>query len=162
MAGAQGTMNNFTFGNDRWQYYETICGGSGAGPDFDGTDAVHTHMTNSRMTDPEVLEWRFPVLLDRFAICHGSGGGGAHKGGAGAVRRIRFRRAMTAAILSCHRTTVPFGAHGGDPGTAGRNWVERANGDKVELGACDQIEMNAGDVFVIETPGGGGYGDKPC
>jgi 5-oxoprolinase (ATP-hydrolysing) len=162
MAGAQGTMNNFTFGNDRWQYYETICGGAGAGPDFDGTHAVHTHMTNSRMTDPEVLEWRFPVLLDRFAIRHGSGGGGAHKGGDGAIRRIRFRQAMTAAILSCHRTTVPFGAHGGEPGTAGRNWVERADGSKVELGACDQIEMAANDVFVIETPGGGGYGDKSC
>jgi len=162
MAGAQGTMNNFTFGNDRWQYYETICGGAGAGPDFDGTHAVHTHMTNSRMTDPEVLEWRFPVLLDRFAIRHGSGGGGAHKGGDGAVRRVRFRQAMTAAILSCHRTTVPFGAHGGEPGMAGRNWVERADGSKVELGACDQIEMAADDVFVIETPGGGGYGAKTC
>ena len=158
MAGAQGTMNNFTFGNDRWQYYETICGGAGAGPDFDGTHAVHTHMTNSRMTDPEVLEWRFPVILDRFAVRHGSGGGGAHKGGDGAVRRIRFRRPMIAAILSCHRTTVPFGAHGGEPGAAGRNWVERTNGENVELGACDQIEMAEGDVFIIETPGGGGYG----
>ena len=160
MAGAQGTMNNFTFGDDRWQYYETICGGAGAGPDFDGTDAVHTHMTNSRMTDPEVLEWRFPVLLESFAIRRGSGGKGARRGGDGTVRRIRFRAPMTAAILSNHRDVAPFAIGGAEPGAVGRNWVERADGSREELKACDQIDMNEGDVFVIETPGGGGFGKK--
>ena len=158
MAASQGTMNNFTFGNDRWQYYETVCGGAGAGPDYDGTDAVHTHMTNSRMTDPEVLEWRFPVLLERFSIRRGSGGAGRRHGGDGTVRRIRFRRPMTAAILSCHRTVAPFGVDGGDDAQTGRCFVERADGGRDELGACDQTEMAAGDVFVIETPGGGGFG----
>jgi len=158
MAGAQGTMNNLTFGDERWQYYETICGGAGAGPDFDGVDAVHTHMTNSRMTDPEVLEWRFPVLLEGFSIRRGSGGAGAHRGGDGTVRRLRFRQAMTAAILSNHRSVAPFGVAGGEPGATGRNSVERADGSRVDLGACDQIEMAEGDVFVIETPGGGGFG----
>jgi len=158
LAASQGTMNNFTFGDDRWQYYETVCGGSGAGPDFDGTDAVHTHMTNSRMTDPEVLEWRFPVILEAFAIRRGSGGAGRHRGGDGVVRRIRFRRAMTAAILSGHRRVAPFGLAGGRPGALGRNRVERVDGATVELGGCDQIEMGVGDVFVIETPGGGGFG----
>jgi len=158
MAAAQGTMNNFTFGNERYQYYETVCGGSGAGPDFDGTDAVHTHMTNSRLTDPEVLEWRFPVLVESFGIRHGSGGAGRHRGGDGARRRIRFREAMTAAILSSHRKVAPFGVAGGKPGALGHNWVERADGEVVELSGTDSIEMNAGDVFVVETPGGGGYG----
>ena len=158
MAGAQGTMNNFTFGDDRWQYYETICGGAGAGPQFDGADAVHTHMTNSRMTDPEVLEWRFPVLLERFAIRRGSGGKGAQRGGDGTIRRIRFRQPMTAAILSNHRTVAPFGVGGGEPGATGRNAVERADGTCQELEACDQVDMAKGDVFVIETPGGGGFG----
>ena len=158
MAGAQGTMNNFTFGNARYLYYETVCGGSGAGPDFDGTDAVHTHMTNSRLTDPEVLEWRFPVLVESFEIRRGSGGAGAHRGGDGAIRRIRFREAMTAAILSSHRKVAPFGVAGGDPGALGHNWVERTDGTVVELSGTDQVEMGPGDVFVIETPGGGGYG----
>src|SRR5690606_32298101 len=128
MAGAQGTMNNFTFGDDQYQYYETVCGGSGAGPDFDGTDAVHTHMTNTRLTDPEVLEWRFPVLLEAFRIRRGSGGRGRHRGGNGVVRRIRFLKPMTAAILSSHRRVPPFGAEGGEPGAVGRNWVERSDG----------------------------------
>ena len=158
MAAAQGTMNNFTFGNARYQYYETVCGGSGAGPDFDGTDAVHTHMTNSRLTDPEVLEWRFPVLVESFGIRHGTGGAGRHRGGDGARRRIRFREAMTAAILSSHRKVAPFGVAGGEPGALGHNWVERADGEVVELSGTDSIEMNPGDVFVVETPGGGGYG----
>jgi 5-oxoprolinase (ATP-hydrolysing) len=158
MAAAQGTMNNFTFGNARYQYYETICGGSGAGPDFDGTDAVHTHMTNSRLTDPEVLEWRFPVLVESFEIRRGSGGAGRHRGGDGARRRIRFREAMTAAILSSHRKIAPFGVAGGAPGALGRNWVERADGERIELSGTDSIEMRPGDVFVVETPGGGGYG----
>jgi 5-oxoprolinase (ATP-hydrolysing) len=158
MAGAQGTMNNFTFGNKKHQYYETICGGSGAGPDFDGTDAVHTHMTNSRLTDPEVLEWRFPVEVESFEIRAGSGGAGRHRGGDGVRRRMRFREAMTAAILSGHRKVPPFGLDGGAPGALGRNWVERADGGRSELSGTDSTEMNPGDVFVIETPGGGGYG----
>jgi 5-oxoprolinase (ATP-hydrolysing) len=158
MAGAQGTMNNFTFGNDRYQYYETICGGSGAGPDFDGTDAVHTHMTNTRLTDPEVLEWRFPVLLEAFGIRRGSGGRGRHRGGDGAVRRIRFLEPMTAAILSGHRRIPPFGVAGGAPGALGRNWVERLDGRREVLSGTARAEMAAGDVFVIETPGGGGFG----
>jgi 5-oxoprolinase (ATP-hydrolysing) len=158
MAAAQGTMNNFTFGNERYQYYETICGGSGAGPDFDGTDAIHTHMTNSRLTDPEVLEWRFPVLVESFAIRRGSGGAGRHHGGDGAIRRIRFREAMTAAILSGHRRVPPYGLAGGAPGAVARNWVERTDGSREEFGGTHAIEMQPGDVFVIETPGGGGYG----
>jgi len=168
MAAAQGTMNNFTFGTERYQYYETICGGSGAGPDFDGTDAVHTHMTNSRLTDPEVLEWRFPVLVDSFHIRRGSGGRGRHRGGDGVVRRIRFREAMTAAILSGHRKVPPYGMAGGEPGAVGRNYVIRAacppepwrrrDGRIEDLPGTARVEVAAGDVFVIETPGGGGYG----
>ena len=158
MAAAQGTMNNFTFGNDRYQYYETVCGGSGAGPDFDGCDAVHTHMTNSRLTDPEVLEWRFPVLLEAFAIRRASGGRGRHRGGDGAIRRVRFLEPMTAAMLACHRRIPPYGLHGGGPGALGRNWVERVDGTREEFGGTHEIEMHAGDVFVIETPGGGGFG----
>jgi 5-oxoprolinase (ATP-hydrolysing) len=158
LAASQGTMNNFTFGNDRYQYYETIAGGSGAGPDFDGTDVVQTHMTNSRLTDPEVLEWRFPVLLESFEIRRGSGGAGRHRGGHGAVRRVRFLEPMTAAILSNHRRVPPHGMAGGAPGAPGHNHVLRADGSRVELGPTDRIEMQAGDVFVVETPGGGGYG----
>lgn len=158
MAASQGTMNNFTFGNQQYQYYETICGGSGAGERFDGTDAVHTHMTNSRLTDPEVLEWRFPVLLERFAIRPNSGGRGQHQGGNGVIRRIQFRQAMTAAILSSHRSVAPFGLHGGQPGQVGKNWVERAQGEIELLGDRAEVTMQPGDTFVIETPGGGGYG----
>jgi 5-oxoprolinase (ATP-hydrolysing) len=162
MASAQGTMNNFTFGNERYQYYETIAGGSGAGPGFDGTDVVQTHMTNSRLTDPEVLEWRFPVLLESFEIRAGSGGAGRWRGGNGGTRRVRFLEAMTASILSGHRRTAPFGMAGGLPGERGRNWVERADGSRVELGGADRAELGPGDVFVIETPGGGGYGPPPA
>jgi 5-oxoprolinase (ATP-hydrolysing) len=158
MGASQGTMNNFTFGNELYQYYETICGGSGAGPDFDGTDAVHTHMTNSRLTDPEVLEWRYPVLVESFAIRRGSGGAGEHRGGDGVVRRIRFRAAMTAAILSGRRRVAPYGMAGGAPGAVGRNYVLRTDGTTVPLGATGKVEMKPDDVFVIETPGGGGYG----
>jgi 5-oxoprolinase (ATP-hydrolysing) len=171
MGASQGTMNNFTFGNARYQYYETVAGGSGAGilsraPDgtllgFDGTDCVQTHMTNSRLTDPEVLEWRFPVLLENFAIRRGSGGRGRWRGGDGAVRSVRFLEPMTAAILSGHRRVAPYGTAGGEPGHTGRNHVERANGEVIELKGCDRIEMQADDVFVIETPGGGGYGAPP-
>jgi 5-oxoprolinase (ATP-hydrolysing) len=159
MGASQGTMNNFTWGNERHQYYETICGGSGAGPDFDGCDAVHTHMTNSRLTDPEVLEWRFPVLLESFEIRRGSGGQGRHRGGDGTVRRVRFLEPMTAAILSGHRIVPPYGAGGGQPGATGVNRVERVNGSVETLAGTDRTEMATGDVFVIETPGGGGYGE---
>ena len=158
MAAAQGTMNNFTFGDARRQYYETIAGGSGAGPGFDGADAVQTHMTNSRLTDPEVLEARFPVLVDGFAVRRGSGGAGAWRGGDGVVRRIRFLEPMTAAILSNRRRTAPFGLAGGKDGATGRNRLERGGGGIECLEATALTEMAAGDVFVIETPGGGGYG----
>jgi 5-oxoprolinase (ATP-hydrolysing) len=160
MGASQGTMNNFTFGNERHQYYETISGGSGAGPGFNGTSVVQTHMTNSRLTDPEVLEWRFPVLLESFEIRLNSGGIGNTRGGDGAVRRVRFLEAMTAAILSSHRRVPPYGMSGGRPGTVGRNYVIRTNGAVDELGGCDETTMSAGDVFVIETPGGGGFGTQ--
>jgi 5-oxoprolinase (ATP-hydrolysing) len=158
MSASQGTMNNFTFGNEQHQYYETIAGGSGAGPGFNGTAAVQTHMTNSRMTDPEVLEWRFPVLVETHAIRRGSGGKGAQQGGDGALRRIRFLEPMTANILAGHRRVAPFGLQGGGPGALGRNWVEREDGSVEEFGATHTAEMHAGDVFAIETPGGGGFG----
>ncbi len=158
MAASQGTMNNFTFGNEQHQYYETICGGSGAGAEFDGTDAVQTHMTNSRLTDPEVLEWRFPVLVEEFAIRPDSGGKGKHQGGNGVIRRIKFTEAMTAAILSGHRVIPPFGSSGGEPGATGRNYVVRSDGKIELLPSIAQVQMYPGDVFTIETPGGGGYG----
>ena len=158
LGASQGTMNNFTFGNDRHQYYETICGGSGAGEGFNGADCVHTHMTNTRLTDPEVLEWRHPVLIEEFAIRRGSGGAGKWRGGDGALRGVRFLEPMTAAILSGHRRIPPYGMAGGKSGAVGHNSVRRADGSVVQLGGADRIEMNAGDVFVIETPGGGGYG----
>ncbi|MFT3664962.1 hydantoinase B/oxoprolinase family protein [Piscinibacter sp.] len=158
MAAGQCTMNNFTFGNERHQYYETISGGSGAGPGFDGTSVVQTHMTNSRLTDPEVLEFRFPVRLESYAIRAGSGGAGRWKGGDGGVRRVRFLEAMTASILSNGRVHGAFGMAGGADGLPGVNRVERADGRVEPLGHIGSVQMNPGDVFVIETPGGGGYG----
>ncbi|MDG2002797.1 MAG: hydantoinase B/oxoprolinase family protein, partial [Novosphingobium sp.] len=158
MAASQGTMNNFTFGDESRQYYETIAGGSGAGPDFAGTDVVQTHMTNSRLTDPEVLETNFPVLLEEFSIRHGSGGAGLHKGGDGAVRRVRFLETMDAGILSNRRVTVPFGLAGGSDGEPGVNRIERADGSVEQLSATASVRLEPGDVFVIETPGGGGFG----
>jgi 5-oxoprolinase (ATP-hydrolysing) len=158
IACSQATMNNFLFGDATRQYYETICGGTGAGPGFDGTSAIHSHMTNTRMTDPEVLELRYPVRLERFAIRRGSGGAGKWQGGDGAVRRIRFLEPMTAVIVSSRRTVAPFGLDGGADGAPGRQWVERAAGGRDTLTGTDQAELAAGDVFVIETPGGGGYG----
>ena len=159
MAASYGTMNNFTFGNARYQYYETIAGGTGAGPGFDGTDTVQAHMTNSRLTDPEVLEWRFPVRIDAHEIRRGSGGRGRWHGGDGAVRRVRFLEPMTAAILAGHRRIPPYGMAGGEPGAVGRDWVERADGSRTQLSFADEAAVEAGDVFVIETPGGGGYGE---
>ncbi|HEY1615277.1 MAG TPA: hydantoinase B/oxoprolinase family protein [Rhizomicrobium sp.] len=161
MAAAQGTMNNLTFGNAQHQYYETICGGAGAGRDFDGASGVHTHMTNSRMTDPEVLEMRFPVFLEEFAIRHGSGGAGRHSGGDGVLRRLCFREAMTASILSTRRETEPFGLEGGEAGAPGANLLIRANGETIALRGRDEIAVEPGDQLLIATPGGGGFGMAP-
>ena len=158
LAASQGTMNNLTFGNARHQYYETICGGAGAGRDFDGRSAVHTHMTNSRLTDPEVLEARYPVLLEEFSIRKGSGGAGKHRGGDGTVRRIRFREPMTAAMLSTRRETEPFGLEGGGPGARGTTTIIRADGARESLKGCDERDVEAGDCIEIATPGGGGFG----
>ena len=158
MAAAQGTMNNLTFGNDTYQYYETICGGSGAGPEFDGTDGVHTHMTNSRLTDPEVLEWRFPVLLEDFRLRSGSGGDGLYQGGDGVVRRLRFLASMDLSILSDHRTVPPYGLAGGQPGQTGKNSIIRADGTVEALSGTDSAILHPADCIVIETPGGGGFG----
>ncbi|TAF07308.1 MAG: 5-oxoprolinase [Nostocales cyanobacterium] len=158
MAASQGTMNNFTFGNQKYQYYETICGGSGAGIDFDGTDGVHTHMTNSRLTDPEVLETRYPVQVESFSLRPDSGGKGKYSGGNGVIRRIKFLEPMTANILSGHRLVPPFGLNGAAAGQVGRNWVQRQNGTEEILGSSATVEMQPGDIFVIETPGGGGFG----
>jgi 5-oxoprolinase (ATP-hydrolysing) len=161
MAASQCTMNNFTFGNGQYQYYETIAGGSGAGPGFDGTSVVQTHMTNSRLTDPEVLEFRFPVRLDSYEIRAGSGGAGRWKGGDGGIRRIRFLRPMTASILSNGRTVGSFGMAGGEAGAVGENFIERADGRVDRLAHIGQVQVNADDVMVICTPGGGGYGPVP-
>ena len=158
MAAAQGTMNNFTFGNERYQYYETIAGGSGAGPGFAGTSVVQTHMTNSRLTDPEVLETRFPVLLEEFSIRRGSGGAGAFRGGDGAVRRVRFLEPMEAGILANRRRVAPFGLKGGGDGAPGSTRIERISGEVEVLESTASVTVDAGDVIVIETPGGGGYG----
>lgn len=180
IGASQGTMNNFTFGNAQYQYYETVAGGSGAGTfdlggveggapgderdsdrmqrGFAGTDVVQTHMTNSRLTDPEVLEWRFPVRLESFEIRRGSGGRGRWHGGDGAVRKLRFLEPMTAAILSGHRRVPPYGMAGGQPGAVGHNQVVRADGSVERLEGCDSTSMLPGDLFVIETPGGGGFG----
>jgi len=158
MAEGSGTMNNVTFGNERYQYYETVASGSGAGEGFDGTDVVQTKMTNSRLTDPEVLEWRYPVRLESYAIRSGSGGNGRWRGGDGGVRRIRFLEPMMVTTLAGHRRVPASGIAGGDPGALGRHWVERADGSVTAMRGCDSAQLGAGDVFVIETPGGGGAG----
>ncbi|MFT4582046.1 MAG: 5-oxoprolinase (ATP-hydrolyzing) [Gammaproteobacteria bacterium] len=158
MAAAQGTMNNLTFGNETYQYYETICGGSGAGPNFNGTDAVQTHMTNSRLTDPEVLEWRFPVRLEKFEIRRESGGKGLFHGGDGVRRIIRFLEPMSVSIISGHRVVPPYGMAGGKAAAVGQNWIERCGGLREVLGATASCDLAAGDAVVIESPGGGGYG----
>jgi 5-oxoprolinase (ATP-hydrolysing) len=160
LAPSQGTMNNFTFGNERQQYYETIAGGSGAGPDHDGTSAVQTHMTNSRLTDPEILETRLPVRLDSFAIRRGSGGHGAHTGGDGVVREVTFLEPMRANILANRRRVPPRGINGGSDAQAGRNWVQRTDGSVEMLSATASADVQPGDRFVIETPGGGGFGRR--
>jgi 5-oxoprolinase (ATP-hydrolysing) len=161
IAGSQGTMNNFVYGNDVYQNYETICGGTGAGNGFHGTSAVHSHMTNTRMTDPEVLETRFPLLLEEFSIRQGSGGEGQFKGGNGITRKLRFLEEMTVTVLSSHREIPPHGAGGGDQGATGANMVERTGGAIEKLGGNDQAVLNPGDMFIMHTPGGGGFGLKP-
>ena len=158
LASSQGTVNNFVYGNEQYQNYETICGGTGAGPDHPGCDAVHSHMTNTRMTDPEVLEWRFPVRVESFAIRHGSGGVGQQPGGAGITRRLRFLESMIVTTLCSHRLTEPYGLAGGQAGEQGRDIVERADGSIEELAGSDETLMQPGDVFVMQTPGGGGFG----
>jgi 5-oxoprolinase (ATP-hydrolysing) len=160
MAASQGTMNNFTFGDERHQYYETIAGGSGAGDGFDGTAAVQTHMTNSRLTDPEVIELRFPVRVEEHSIRVGSGGAGRWRGGDGALRRVRFLQPMAAAILAGHRVVPPYGMAGGDDGEVGATWVERTDGTRQVLSYSEGVAMQAGDVFVVQTPSGGGYGRR--
>lgn len=158
LAAAQGTMNNLTFGNDRYQYYETICSGAPAGPDFNGTSAVHTHMTNSRLTDPEILETRFPVVLEEFSVRRGSGGKGRFRAGDGTRRTIRFREEMELALLTGHRRVRPFGLDGGEPGELGHNLVRRISGVVEELKGCDSTVLEAGEAITIITPTGGGYG----
>ncbi|MBT4711115.1 MAG: 5-oxoprolinase, partial [Alphaproteobacteria bacterium] len=158
LAGSQGTMNNVTFGNERLQYYETLCGGAGAGPGFDGASAVHTHMTNSRLTDPEVLEARFPVVLEAFTIRRGSGGEGKYRGGDGVTRRLRFLAPMSAAILSGRRAVVPHGLDGGSPGKLGRTWIEVDGGAVRELEGSESTQIERNDILVIDSPGGGGFG----
>lgn len=160
VAGSQGTMNNFVYGNDKYQNYETICGGAGAGPDFDGASAVHTHMTNTRMTDPEVLEMRFPVEVEEFSIRRGSGGIGQHKGGDGIVRKLKFLEASQATILSSNRINCPFGVGGASAGKSGHNFVITGDGQQIDLKGNDSYDMKPGDTFVIETPGGGGFNNK--
>lgn len=157
-ACSQGTMNNLLFGNERFGYYETVCGGSGAGPDFPGTDAIHSHMTNTRITDPEILEWRYPVRLERFAIRHGSGGVGRQRGGDGVVRELTFLEPVALSFLSQHRRERPYGVAGGGPGKVGRQRLVRADGEVVELAGIDSAEVEAGDRLVLETPGGGAWG----
>ena len=158
LAASQGTMNNFTFGDAARQYYETVCGGAGAGEGFDGASAVQTHMTNSRLTDPEVLETRYPVVLERFDIRRGSGGAGRWRGGDGVVRQVRFLEPMTMAILSNRRRVAPFGVAGGGDGALGRTEVIRADGSVQTLGFAEAVSVAPGDRVILSTPGGGGYG----
>jgi 5-oxoprolinase (ATP-hydrolysing) len=159
MAEGSGTMNNVTFGNAEYQYYETVASGSGAGEGFDGTDVVQTKMTNSRLTDPEVLEWRYPVRVESYRIRPGSGGAGRWHGGDGGVRRLRFAEPMTVSTLTGHRRVPAFGLAGGQPGALGRHWIEHPDGSVTAMSGCDCVPVEPGDVFVIETPGGGGYGE---
>ena len=158
LSASQGTMNNLTFGDTKTQYYETVAGGSGAGNGFNGTDAVQTHMTNSRLTDPEIIEQRYPVLLEKFAVRKGSGGVGQWTGGNGLIRKIRFLEPMTVSILSGSRRIAPFGLNGGMPGSLGLNQLEQKDGKKKNLGSCASFEISQGEAIVISTPGGGGFG----
>ena len=161
LAASQGTMNNFSFGDGNHQYYETVCGGAGAGPGFAGASAVHSHMTNSRLTDVEVLELHFPVRVERFGIRHGSGGDGTHRGGDGVIRRLRFLAPMQGNLLALRRRVAAFGLAGGKPGLAGRQWIQHAGGGRQDLEGIAAFKLEPGDVFVLETPGAGGYGGSP-
>jgi 5-oxoprolinase (ATP-hydrolysing) len=161
LAASQGTMNNLTFGDARRQYYETIAGGAGAGPDFDGCDAVQTHMTNSRLTDPEILESKYPVLVREFSVRRGSGGRGLHRGGDGTVRKLEFRAPMSGALLANHRRIAPFGVEGGAAAAPGTASIQRVTGEVESLGATARFDAGPGDVLTIETPGGGGFGSPP-
>ncbi|HHM23873.1 MAG TPA: 5-oxoprolinase, partial [Bacteroidetes bacterium] len=158
VACSQGTMNNTVWGTAEYSYYETVCGGCGAGPNFDGASAVHSHMTNTRITDPEIIEYRYPVRVERFAIRRGSGGKGAHRGGDGVVREITFLQPMSLSVLTQHRKVRPYGLRGGEPGAPGRQRIVRASGEEIDLGPVDGIQVQAGDRFILETPGGGGFG----
>ena len=160
IAGSQATMNNFIWGNDKIQNYETICGGTGAGPNFHGTSAVQTHMTNTRSTDPEILEARFPVRLEEYSIRKNSGGKGKYNGGNGVTRKLRFLEPMTVTTLCSHRRVKPFGVDGGEPGQCGKEWLEKEDGGFIELEGNDSCEVKVDDLFVMETPGGGGFGSK--
>ena len=160
IAGSQATMNNFIWGNDKIQNYETICGGTGAGPNFHGTSAVQTHMTNTRSTDPEILEARFPVRLEEYSIRKNSGGKGMFNGGDGVTRKLRFLEPMTVTTLCSHRRVKPFGVDGGEPGQCGKEWLEKEDGGFIELEGNDSCEVKVDDLFVMETPGGGGFGSK--
>jgi len=157
-ACSQGTMNNTLFGNERFGYYETICGGAGAGPGWDGASAIHTHMTNTAITDPEILERRYPVRLASFGVRRGSGGGGRHRGGDGVRREYLFLEAMSVSLLSQHRVQGPYGVDGGAAGEPGRQFLIRRDGIRQDLGAIDAREVEAGDRLIVETPGGGGWG----
>jgi len=159
-ACSQGTMNNLVFGDGRFGYYETVCGGAGAGATWDGASAVHTHMTNTRITDPEVLEHRYPVRLERFAIRRGSGGAGSHRGGDGAVRELTFLAPMSLSLLTQHRVERPYGMEGGEPGLPGRQRLVRTNGEEVDLPSIAAAEVEPGDRLILETPGGGGWGEQ--
>jgi 5-oxoprolinase (ATP-hydrolysing) len=158
MGPSQGTMNNVTFGNAQYQYYETICSGTPAGPDFDGVAAVHAHMTNTRLTDPEILELRYPVLLEKFSIRRGSGGRGKHTAGDGIERRIRFLETMDCALPTSSRNVRPYGLAGGEPGECGCNSVRRADGRIEPLEGCDETSIAPGEAIIIVTPTGGGFG----
>jgi 5-oxoprolinase (ATP-hydrolysing) len=160
-ASSQGTMNNVLWGTERFGYYETVCGGSGAGPGWHGAHAVHVHMTNTRITDPEVVEHRYPVRVERFAVRAGSGGRGRWRGGDGAVREVTFLEPMSLSVLTQHRVRGPYGMEGGDRGAPGRQRVVRASGEVVELAPVDGCEVGPGDRLVLETPGGGGWGAPP-
>jgi len=160
LGSSQGTMNNLTFGDDEHQYYETICSGSSAGSGFDGVAAVHTHMTNTRMTDPEILEQRYPVVLDEFSIRRNSGGCGKWNAGDGVFRRIRFLQEMELSILSDHRRVPPFGVMGGGVGELGKNWIERADSSIEKLKGCAHTKLDVGDAINISTPTGGGFGKE--
>ena len=159
VAASQGTMNNLIFGNERCSYYETICGGTGAGPGFDGADAVHSHMTNTAITDPEILEWRFPVRLERFAVRKNSGGQGESTGGNGIVREMVFTEPVSLSLLTQNRTQGPYGLNGGQAGHPGEQYLAKRNGEEIELASVAQQELEASDRLIMKTPGGGGWGE---